>query len=250
MCRRRGYFRGGKLPRDICMTVPKTNPCRATQFLSMETTPVSTELDALSPTPKPYLNHTQSNSTINPSPLRANMIDSALQFLRSPSVRSSPLDSQTNFLRSKGLSQEEIEYALHTASTGDSPSSTYNNCNDDYYALSRTEYIPKWLFWTALVMSGVGAASLWYQRADIGERATKFFGDLKRDTLEVLGLKEPEPTEQELKLKEELEDLKDEMGEMRRQLSFLMTNMHNSPRSSSLLTPDSSDDCEPKYDHY
>lgn len=52
---------------------------------------------------------------------RTDLVSSAVNFLRDPSVASSPLEKRLEFLKSKNLTQEEIDLALSQASGAGSP---------------------------------------------------------------------------------------------------------------------------------
>ncbi|CAG8485572.1 2014_t:CDS:2 [Paraglomus brasilianum] len=55
---------------------------------------------------------------------RANLIQSAVNFLRDPTVQNAPLQKRVSFLESKGLTSEEIEDALKQAKGGATASQT------------------------------------------------------------------------------------------------------------------------------
>jgi peroxin-14 len=62
---------------------------------------------------------------------REDLVNSAVSFLRDPSVASSPLDKRIAFLQSKNLTQEEIDLSL--ARAGDETPAATQPPNAPYY---------------------------------------------------------------------------------------------------------------------
>jgi peroxin-14 len=62
---------------------------------------------------------------------REDLVNSAVSFLRDPSVASSPLDKRIAFLQSKNLTQEEIDVSL--ARAGDETPAATQPPNAPYY---------------------------------------------------------------------------------------------------------------------
>jgi len=72
-------------------------------------------------------------------PLREDMVESAVKFLKDPKVISSPLGKKIAFLESKGLSSEEIQEAIsrtssNTTSSNSTPSVKTTNSHSNHVA--------------------------------------------------------------------------------------------------------------------
>lgn len=65
-----------------------------------------------------------------PSSDREGLINSAISFLKNPSVVSSPLAKKIAFLESKGLTASEIQIALNRANNDNNSSNEMNNSNN------------------------------------------------------------------------------------------------------------------------
>lgn len=110
-------------------------------------------------------------------------VQSAVSFLRDPSVQDAPLNKKLEFLQAKGLSQTEIDAAFRLASSsGPSSSQNYNASNPaavasggyrpyGYAPLGQDRMRPDWRDWFIMAVVGGGVGTLAYSLARVSDAA-------------------------------------------------------------------------------
>ena len=100
---------------------------------------------------------------------------------------------------------------------------------------NRVERVPRWLWWVTLLGSGIGLASIAYNRTKITDQLECFMQDLKRDTMLVFGLLPMQDVDVLVRMQDEIDELRMEVERLKMRLhqgKHDDAHFYNSPSST------------------
>ncbi|XP_076365425.1 peroxisomal biogenesis factor 14 [Tachypleus tridentatus] len=165
---------------------------------------------------------------------RENLIATAIHFLRSPKVKASPLSQKRAFLIKKGLTDEEIDFAIERAGIDRNDAFAYNRPGEDPLSLQPKTVMPlkqgnfqpdlsvwqKWqTFYSGAVLIGITCYGVYY-----------IYKTYVRPWL--LGIKEEDRIS---RVEQQLCDMNDSLSQLRHSLLSVETHLSQQVKKLSSL---------------